>query len=83
MKKPITINELLKLCKEQVKEGRGDNVIMISDDDEGNGYHYLWYQFMTIEEYEKPEEMFGKIIKCDFDWQDDRIAPKEKTIILG
>lgn len=45
--KPLTVNQLLKLCQEEVKKGRGDHTIMLSDDDEGNGYHYLWYSFTT------------------------------------
>lgn len=83
MENPITINELFKFCEKQVKEGRGDNVIMISNDDEGNGYHYLWYEFMSVLDYEKPEEMFGQVVKTEFYWIDEDIAPKEKTIILG
>lgn len=83
MNKPITVKQLLEYCKKQVKEGNGDRVIMISDDDEGNGYHYLWYQFMKVEDYERPEKFGNQIIRCDFEWADDRIAQKEETIILG
>lgn len=48
---------------------------MISDDDEGNGYHYLWYSFSTAEELMSAEDE-------EF-YLDERIAPKDKTIILG
>ncbi len=67
---PFTVKELRRICDEQIKEGNGDKVIMISDDDEGNGYHYLWYQFMMVDEYTE-------------DYVDERIAKKEDTIILG
>ena len=40
-----TINDLLKACQEQVAKGNGDKGILISNDDEGNGYHSLGYLF--------------------------------------
>ena len=49
----ITINELKKLCEEQIKKGNGNKKILISDDDEGNGYHELFYSFMSTKELEK------------------------------
>ena len=51
--KQLTINELLELCKQQVKKGNGNKQIVISDDNEGNGYHGLFYAFTEIEEEEK------------------------------
>jgi hypothetical protein len=51
--KQLTIKELLELCKQQVKKGNGDKKIVISDDNEGNGYHGLFYTFTEIEEEEK------------------------------
>lgn len=76
MDKPLTVKELLKLCQEEIKNGHEDCSIMISDDDEGNGYHYLWYSFQMA------EDLFG----CEEDGfylLDEKIAPKNKTIILG
>lgn len=69
MNKPITINQLKKLCNEQIKKGNGNKVIMISDDDEGNGFHYLWYAFT------EPDWYIQEI--------DEEIAKAEETIILG
>ena len=43
----ITVNTLLQLCKEQVREGNGNKKIFISKDDEGNGFHGLYYGFTT------------------------------------
>ena len=70
--KPITVKRLYKLCQDEIIQGNGDKVIMISDDNEGNGFHYLWNSFAepddtTIEDYDIDEE----------------IAKKEDTIILG
>lgn len=49
MEKPITVKELLKLCQEQLRKGNGDKQILISNDDEGNGYHSLYYEFTDDE----------------------------------
>lgn len=42
----ITINQLKLLCDEQIKKGNGNKKILISDDEEGNGYHGLFYSFL-------------------------------------
>lgn len=70
MNKPLTVRDLKRFCEQEIEQGNGNKVIMISDDDEGNGYHYLWYQFMMVDEYTE-------------EYVDERIAPKDKTIILG
>lgn len=68
--KPLTVKDLLKLCQEEIKKGHGDCSIMLSDDDEGNGYHYCWYSFTEIDEYTE-------------EYVDEEINSKDKTIILG
>ena len=81
--KPITIKELYQECKKQIDKGNGNKVIMLSNDDEGNGYHYMWYLFTTIEEMEQQEEIGGKIYSFEFTECNEDIAKKEDTIILG
>ena len=44
---------------------------MISDDDEGNGYHYLFYHFTNAMEVVTKDEI------------NEDIAKLENTIILG
>ena len=69
---PITVSQLKRLCDEEIKKGNANKVIMISDDDEGNGYHYLWYEFSKAEDID------------DIEWFiDNSIADKKHTIILG
>ena len=51
---------------------------MLSDDDEGNGYHYCWYNFTTAEELLGDDEI-DTLDYCI----DEEIAPTSKTIILG
>ena len=75
MNKPLTVKELAKLCQDEIKKGHGDYSIMLSDDDEGNGYHYCWYSFSMAEELMSAEDE-------EF-YLDEDIAPKNKTIILG
>lgn len=41
----ITIDVLYELCKEQRERGNGKKRILISEDDEGNGYHGLFFGF--------------------------------------
>ena len=82
--KALTVNELMKECKKQIALGNGNKTIMISQDDEGNGYHYLWYSFTTMEQMEEPIIMpSGKTFEYEFEFVDERIAKKEDTIILG
>ena len=81
--KPLTIRELKRQCEMQILKGNGDKVIMISSDDEGNSYHYLWYNFTTIEDMEEPIMMGNKEYKESFNFCDEDIAKKENTIILG
>lgn len=49
----MTIEVLYELCKEQIKKGNGKKHIVISDDNEGNGYHGMFYGFTPIDEYTK------------------------------
>lgn len=49
----ITINKLYELCKKQIEKGNGDKVIAISNDNEGNGYHGLFYGFTVVTDYEE------------------------------
>lgn len=73
MNKPLTIKQLYKLCKEEIDKGHGDYTIILSDDDEGNGYHYCWYSFTEL------SADFEDAMYC----LSEDIAPIDKTIILG
>ena len=81
--KALTVNDLLKECQKQIRLGNGNKTIMISQDDEGNGYHYLWYSFTSMEQMEEPVKIGTKEYKYDFEYADERIAKKKDTIILG
>jgi hypothetical protein len=46
----MTIATLAAVCAEQIKKGNGDKKILISCDDEGNGFHGLFYSFNDSKE---------------------------------
>ena len=79
----LTIRDLMKECVREIKKGNGDKTIMISSDDEGNSYHYLWYSFTPMEKMEEPIKIGNKEYKSEFEFTDERVAKKEDTIILG
>lgn len=59
MNKAITVEQLLNACARQVDLGNGDKRILISTDDEGNGFHELFFGFtlpetLTMDAYELP-----------------------------
>ena len=53
MSKQITVSKLKALCDKQIKLGNGNRMIVISDDNEGNGFHGLFFGFTTIDKSEK------------------------------
>lgn len=58
----VTVEKLLELCKEQIAKGNGKKQILLSNDDEGNGYHYCFYHFT---EDVKGNDMWGEIENPD------------------
>lgn len=67
----LTVKQLLKYCQIEIEKGNGDKHIVVSDDNEGNGYHGLFYAFTECtEEYQ--DEIY-----------DSRYSNEKDTIILG
>lgn len=69
---PLTVKQLALLCEEEVKKGNGDKNIFISDDDEGNGFHALFFGF------EEDTEQYAESL-----FQIDNPEDYDKMIILG
>ena len=46
----ITVEELAKACAAQIKAGNGKKKILLADDDEGNGYHSMYFLFTPAKE---------------------------------
>jgi len=43
----MTIKELRDLCNTEIKRNNGNRKVFLSDDEEGNGYHELFYSFLV------------------------------------
>lgn len=66
---PLTIIELHKQLEEEIKKGNSDSFILLTDDEEENGYHYAYYGVRTITSYD--------------DVPPSSLSSKKDTIILG
>ena len=71
----MTVKALLKFCQQEIKNGNGNKKIVISDDNEGNGFHGLFYGFTTLDT-DNDKDAFRNDI---YDSEDDL----EQLIILG
>ena len=69
----ITVKELMELCSEEISKGYGNRQIYISRDDEGNGYHGLYYGFTELTSQNAE----------DFEGDHGEEKAPEKHIILG
>jgi len=45
LNKPLTVYDLYRYCEGCMNEGLADNYVYISDDEEGNGFHPLFWGF--------------------------------------
>lgn len=72
MNKGITVKQLLAMCKEQLNKGNGDKYILISDDDEGNGFHTLFY---GMDDSREVKEM---ALMCEHDYH-----TLDEIVVLG
>lgn len=45
----MTIKELKKFCLEEIRNGNGNKKVLLSDDEEGNGFHECVYAFTPAE----------------------------------
>lgn len=46
--KQIKLKDLYQACKAQMEAGNGEKSLVVSDDNEGNGYHGMFYSLTTI-----------------------------------
>ena len=70
MAKAVTVNQLLKNLQDLKKKGYGDAQIFITDDEEANGYHALWY--LGEPACELSEREWVEDSNCDLGILDDR-----------
>ena len=67
----ITVKQLFHLCAQEIANGNRDKMIVVGDDNEGNGYHGLFYGF-THDTKEFVDEIYDSV----------SVDPEE-IIILG
>jgi hypothetical protein len=72
MNKAVTVNQLLKNLQELKKKGYGDAQIFITDDEECNGYHALWYVGSPAPEMDKDEREYSEENNSDISILEDR-----------
>ena len=69
----LTVDKLLKMLLKEAEKGHGDYVVFVTDDEEANGYHALWYAGET------PETMTEDQIKyCEETNHDISLVEKGK-----
>lgn len=51
MSEQITVRDLLKMCQKEIANGNGDKHIVLSDDNEGNGYHGMFFGFSPADDF--------------------------------
>lgn len=44
----MTVADLFHACAEQMQKGLGGRIVQITNDDEGNGYHTLFFTFSPV-----------------------------------
>lgn len=71
----MTVKELREACDSVIASGFGDYNVAISNDEEGNGYHDLFYPFMTNRNMVKTAISFGCTPRD--------VSDVEHTVILG
>lgn len=75
--KQVTVNDLFLACKHQVEIGNGGKKIYLSADDEGNGFHPLWYGFNAVPDSVKSYAEAGLIDGVGLD------DPCNNIVLLG
>lgn len=76
----ITVKDLPKLCEIEIKKGNGDKCIVVANDNEGNGYHGMFYGLTDVSKVFDLDE--NSTIE-DFDIYDTAEENLENLIILG
>lgn len=61
----ITIDGLIKMLKAESDKGHGDYVVFVTDDEEGNGYHALWYEGETPAEMDEEQREYVEELNHD------------------
>jgi len=72
MNKPVTVNQLLKNLQELKAKGYGNAPIFITDDEECNGYHGMWYVGEAAGEMPADQKRDCEELNYDLDCLEDK-----------
>ena len=70
----MTVKDVFEACKEQIAKGNGNKAVLISNDDEGNGFHEMFYLFT-----DDPKTIADTIEYCNV----PRGTDARKVVFLG
>lgn len=79
--KALTINDLLRMLKKEADKGHGDYTVFVTDDEEANGYHALWYAGETPATMTKEQREYCEQQNCDISLVEK--GKKSKAYYLG
>lgn len=79
MNKPMTVNELIIALMNIRATGKGDYVIFLSDDEEGNGFHGCWYGPEAADTLDPESRIYYEEYNNDLSCLTD----KDKAVYLG
>jgi len=70
----VTVAKLMKLCQDEIKRGNGNKIVLLSDDDELNGFHTLFEGFISS----------PKVVEQTLQWSGnhDRLAAKDVVLLV-
>lgn len=76
----LTIRDLHRMLNKQIELGRGDYIVFVTDDEEANGYHALWYAGETPHTMTKQQRKYCEDYNCDISLVED---DKNKAYYVG
>ena len=53
--KPITLEQLYAAIGSEVNKGNGKKIVLVADDDEGNGYHPIYFSVTPMERFDEED----------------------------
>lgn len=77
--KALTIERLYKDLQKEIARGHKDYVVFVTDDEEANGYHALWYVGETPKDMCASNRKYCEDNNCDLSVCED----KSKSYYIG
>lgn len=75
--KALTLNELYIAIRDEIIKGNGKKTVLVADDDEGNGYHPIYFAVTGMDNFDV----------ADLEWCNMHgVSPKEakeNCIVIG